>query len=242
MAREALIHEARGERAAADAVLAEIDAWMGGGERPRLWAMPQAAVAMARRGDFARARALLRHLAGDHRLYHARELEARCSLVAEERAWAEDRRSSPRRAAHAEVGELHALPLPRRPARGPRAARRRRRRGRARPARAGRRRLPAARRRLGGRAQRARARRGARGTRPRRRRRGQRRERRRGVRAAARAARARAGAGAAQPPAGAPSLISARGSCSRGAAGAPGATRGASRARATPAWDSRGRT
>ena len=107
---EVLIHEARGERAAADAVLAEIDAWMGGGERPRLWSMPQAAVAMARRGDFARARALLRNLSGDHRLYHARALEARCSLVAEERAWAEVPELVAEARRHAEVGEIHALP------------------------------------------------------------------------------------------------------------------------------------
>ncbi len=107
---EVLIHEARGERAAADAVLAEIDAWMGGGERPRLWSMPQAAVAMSRRGDFARARALLRNLSGDHRLYHARALEAHCSLVAEERAWAEVPELVAEARRHAEVGEIHALP------------------------------------------------------------------------------------------------------------------------------------
>ena len=106
----ALIHEARGDHAAADAVLAEIDAWMGGGERPRLWSMPQAAVALARRGDFARARALLAHLSGRHLLYHARALEARCSLAAEERAWADVPAIVAEARRHSEVGQLHGLP------------------------------------------------------------------------------------------------------------------------------------
>ena len=119
----ALIHEARGDHAAADAVLAEIDAWMGGGERPRLWSMPQAAVALARRGDYIRARALLSHLSGRHLLYRARPLEARCSLAAEERAWA-DVPGSRRRSAPALRGRPTArASAPRRPAGGPCAAR-----------------------------------------------------------------------------------------------------------------------
>jgi hypothetical protein len=81
---EALSYEARGDRAAADAVHAEIDSWMTDGERPRLWANPLTAVASARRGDFDRARDLLGQLAGKHGSYYARELAARCALIAED--------------------------------------------------------------------------------------------------------------------------------------------------------------
>ena len=76
-------------QAAADAVLDEIDGWETGGERPRLWANPLAAVAVARRGDFARARAYLAQLAGSTASTSARELEARCTLIAEEGDWSE---------------------------------------------------------------------------------------------------------------------------------------------------------
>jgi hypothetical protein len=107
----ALIHEARGDHAGADALLAEIEAWMGSAERPRLWAMPQAAVAMARRGDFARARRFLGYLGGAHMIYGARELEARCTLVGEERAWAEVPALVAEARRHSDVGKLHGLPL-----------------------------------------------------------------------------------------------------------------------------------
>src|SRR4029079_10869618 len=86
---EALIHELRGDGAAADAVLDEIDGWGAGGERPGLWPTRLAPVTVARRGDSARARAYLAQLAGKHGIYLGRELEARCTLIAEEGAWSE---------------------------------------------------------------------------------------------------------------------------------------------------------
>ena len=106
---EALIHELRGEEAAADAVLDEIDGWEAGGERPRLWANPLAAIAVARRGDFARAHAYLAQLVGKHGIYLARELEARCTLIAEEGDWSEAAALITRARRHADVARLLAL-------------------------------------------------------------------------------------------------------------------------------------
>jgi class 3 adenylate cyclase/tetratricopeptide (TPR) repeat protein len=108
---EALIHELRGATAAADAVLDEIDGWESGGERPRLWANPLAAIVAGRRGDFARAHAYLAQLAGKHGIYLARELEARCTLTAEEGAWSDAAALVARARAHAEVARLRALPV-----------------------------------------------------------------------------------------------------------------------------------
>jgi ATP/maltotriose-dependent transcriptional regulator MalT len=107
---EVLLHEARGDRAAADAVLAEIDAWSAAGERPRLWPVAPAVVALARRGDFAAAH---RRLDGLHDLgiYLARELEVRCTLIAEERAWDDADPVIARARRYAELGRLRALPL-----------------------------------------------------------------------------------------------------------------------------------
>ena len=108
---EAFIHDARGDRRAADVVLGEIEAWMGSGERPRLWAIPQTAVTFARRGEFARARSLLDRLAGTHGIYIARVLEARCTMIAEEAAWNEAAAVIAEARRHAEAARLLALPL-----------------------------------------------------------------------------------------------------------------------------------
>jgi class 3 adenylate cyclase len=107
---EALIHEARGDRAAADAVLAEIEAWRIGGEQPRRWSTPLAAVTLARQGKYAAARVLLDRLL-EGGLYRARELEARCTLVAEEGAWDEAASVVARARRHADVARLLALPF-----------------------------------------------------------------------------------------------------------------------------------
>ena len=106
---EAFIYEARGDLAAADAVLTEIDGWATEGERPRLWANPLAAATAARRGEFARARTLLGQLAGKHGIYLARELEARCTLIAEEGAWSEAAAVIAAARAHAATAGLLAL-------------------------------------------------------------------------------------------------------------------------------------
>ena len=106
---EALIHELRGDQAAADAVLDEIDGWEAGGERPRLWASPLAAIAVARRGDYERAHAYLAQLVGKHGIYLARELEARCTLIAEEGDWSEAAALITRARRHAGVARLLAL-------------------------------------------------------------------------------------------------------------------------------------
>jgi tetratricopeptide (TPR) repeat protein len=107
----AFILEARGDRASADAVLGVIEAWDAGGEWPRRWATPLAGSALARKGDFAAARRTLDKLLDSRPLYLGRELEARCTLIAEERAWDEvcDVVVEARR--HAETAQLLALPL-----------------------------------------------------------------------------------------------------------------------------------
>jgi class 3 adenylate cyclase len=107
---EAFIYEARGEHAAADAVLAEIGAWMGGGVSKRPWASLMAAVARARRGDFERAWRLLDTL-GAGRIFATRELEVRCTVMAEEEAWSGAEELVARSRRHAEEARLLALPL-----------------------------------------------------------------------------------------------------------------------------------
>jgi tetratricopeptide (TPR) repeat protein len=107
---EVLIHEARGERPAADAVVAEIVEWRErtAGQRP--WPLPLAAVALARRGDYATARELLELIAED-RSSRPRGLAARCEVVAEEGTWDEADAVVAATRAHAEAGKLVALPL-----------------------------------------------------------------------------------------------------------------------------------
>ena len=110
---EALILEAREERGASDERLAEIEVWTAE-ELPRRWPLPLAAVAHARRGDFAMARHLLALLSDGRAtvaVYRVRELEARAALIVEEGAWheADDVIIAARR--HAEEGKLIALPL-----------------------------------------------------------------------------------------------------------------------------------
>jgi class 3 adenylate cyclase len=107
---QAFIHQAREEHAAAEAVLAEIEAWSVAGEWPRMWANAPAAVAFARRGDFAAARRNLDALL-DNGIYRGRELEARCILIAEERTWDEAGAVIAKARAHAEVARLQALPF-----------------------------------------------------------------------------------------------------------------------------------
>jgi class 3 adenylate cyclase len=112
---EAFIYEARGEIAAADAGLAVIESWNTHGEWPRRWATPSAAVALARRGEFAAARRaldLLRESGGQSaRLYRGRELEARCALIAEEHAWHEADEVIAATREHAEEARLLVLPF-----------------------------------------------------------------------------------------------------------------------------------
>ncbi|MDX6628988.1 MAG: hypothetical protein QOH00_1234 [Gaiellales bacterium] len=107
---EAFIHQARGERAAADAVLEEIEAWTVEGEWPRLWATPLTAIAFARRGDFGAARRSLEALAQTG-VFRARELEVRCVLIAEKGAWDEAGAVIAAAREHAAVARLEALPF-----------------------------------------------------------------------------------------------------------------------------------
>ena len=107
---EALILRARDEHQAAEAVLAEVEAWTAAGQWPRLWATAPVAVALAREGDFERAR---RHLDSllDNGVYRGRELEARCVLVAEQRTWDEAGAVVADAREHGGIARLEALPL-----------------------------------------------------------------------------------------------------------------------------------
>jgi tetratricopeptide (TPR) repeat protein len=107
---EAFILEAREERGAADARLAEVEAWTGD-ELPRRWPLPLAAVAYARRGEFDAARRLLSLLDDplNHGVYRVRELEARAALIVEEAAWAEAEAVVARARHHVEEGLVIAL-------------------------------------------------------------------------------------------------------------------------------------
>lgn len=103
------IHEARGDRAASEAAVAEIESWLGAPGRVRTWVLAPAALALARRGDFASARRFLDLLAGP--VYLGRQLEARSALVAEAGTWEEAASVVARARAHAEAGGLLALPF-----------------------------------------------------------------------------------------------------------------------------------
>ncbi|HSD81788.1 MAG TPA: adenylate/guanylate cyclase domain-containing protein, partial [Solirubrobacteraceae bacterium] len=109
---EALIRDARGERDAADAVLSEIDAWAAAAGTARRWAFAQAATTLARRGDFTTAARLLEALSDRGVcVYLPRELEARCTLVAERGAWHEAAAVIGRARRHAAAARLRSLPL-----------------------------------------------------------------------------------------------------------------------------------
>jgi len=64
---------------------------------------------LARRGDFVAARDIAERLP-DRGVYLPRELEARCTLVAEEGAWGEAEELVGRARRHAEAAKLVALP------------------------------------------------------------------------------------------------------------------------------------
>ena len=106
---EALIHEARGEPDAADAVIAEVESWTASGGVVRRWPLAGIAVALARRGDFAGARRALGQFSVD--LYRPRGLEVHCTVIAEEAAWDEAGAVIAEARALAEAGRLLALPL-----------------------------------------------------------------------------------------------------------------------------------
>jgi len=105
----ALIHEARGETGTADRLRAELEAWFSG-ERPRKWPLPHLILMLARRGDFSTARELLEVL-HDRDIYLPRELEAHCTLIAEQETWDEAGRVIEHARRHAAEGRLLALPL-----------------------------------------------------------------------------------------------------------------------------------
>jgi tetratricopeptide (TPR) repeat protein len=107
---EALMLRARDELQAAEAVLAEVEAWTASGEWPRLWATAPVAMALARAGDFERAR---RHLDSllDNGIYRGRQLEARCVLIAEQRAWDKAGAVVADAREHGAIARLEALPL-----------------------------------------------------------------------------------------------------------------------------------
>ena len=107
---EAFIRTVRGEGEAAVAVLAEIEAWTVEGEWPRQWATPLAALALAREGDFERARRNLDSLL-DSGIYFGRELEARSVLIAEQRTWDEAAAVVATARQHAVIARLEALPF-----------------------------------------------------------------------------------------------------------------------------------
>ena len=106
---EALIHEARGDGTAADAVIAEVESWDETGSQIRPWPLMGIAAALARRGAFARAHELLARIV--HDIYLPRALEARCTLIAEEGAWDGAAAVIDRARRLAEAGRLLALPL-----------------------------------------------------------------------------------------------------------------------------------
>jgi tetratricopeptide (TPR) repeat protein len=107
---EVLIHEARDDRAAADAALAEISAWEVEGERRRRWATAPVAIALARRGEFAESARLLDQLL-EAGVYRVRELEARCTVLAEEGDWDRAATVVAQARRHSRLGGLLALPL-----------------------------------------------------------------------------------------------------------------------------------
>jgi hypothetical protein len=81
-----LVHEAQGDRAAADRYLADVDRIEGG--RPRANCTPDAARALARMGRVEEANARIdAALATAHPDSRARLISARCDVVAQEGAW-----------------------------------------------------------------------------------------------------------------------------------------------------------
>jgi class 3 adenylate cyclase len=106
---EALIHQARAEPDAADAVIAEVESWKASGGAVRRWPLAGIAVALARRGDFAGARRRLAQFTND--VYRPRGLEVHCTLIAEEATWDEAPGVIADARALAEAGRLLALPL-----------------------------------------------------------------------------------------------------------------------------------
>jgi hypothetical protein len=108
---EMFILEARGDHEAADVAFAVIDGWSTDGGGPRNWAVPLAAAALVRRGDFAGARRILDRLRVTEAMFLDRELEARCLLIAEEGTWDEADAVIDRARRHAAAGRLEALPL-----------------------------------------------------------------------------------------------------------------------------------
>ena len=106
---EAFIYEARGDAGRADAILAEVGS-LDVGERTRKWPLPQLVLMLSRRGDFAAARDVLGRLP-DRGIYVPRELEARCTLVAEEGTWDEAEATIEFARRHAAAAKLVALPL-----------------------------------------------------------------------------------------------------------------------------------
>ena len=166
---ETLIHEARGDRAAADAVLAEIWAGMEATESTRDWSLPPGRPWRWRAGATSTQAASMLDRVSVLGVYLPRELEARCVL--DGRAGRLGRGPGPRRAcAPPRRGRRPArAAMSCRPAGGPRAAGDRRRGGRGGVALPGARGIRRAGGRLGGRAHGAVAGRGARPARPRRR-------------------------------------------------------------------------
>ena len=81
------------------------------GPMPRRWPLPLAAVAYARRGDFAASRRLLSLLDDPrvHAVYRVRELEARSVLIVEEGTW--DEAASVVEAARRHAEEARAIGL-----------------------------------------------------------------------------------------------------------------------------------
>jgi len=106
---EAFMHEARGETAAAEAIRREIEVWYTS-ERPRKWPLPLLILMLARRGEFSAAREALAMLA-DRRIYLPRELEVRCTLIAEQGTWDEAEEVIARSRRHAADARLLSLPL-----------------------------------------------------------------------------------------------------------------------------------
>lgn len=106
----ALIHEARGEQARADELIAEMEAWPREGVTPPIWPVAPAALVLARRGDFESAGRMLDRMTVSD-AYRGRELEARCTLVQEAAAWDQAEALASRARDHAVAARLLALPL-----------------------------------------------------------------------------------------------------------------------------------
>jgi class 3 adenylate cyclase len=106
----ALIHEARGDREASEALLSQIGVWEGHPRRRRSWAMPHVALTLARRGEFAEAHKVLEQVRDDG-ASRGRQLEVLCALTAEEEAWDQADAVVAAARGHADTARLAALPL-----------------------------------------------------------------------------------------------------------------------------------